>query len=51
MQIAKWVRERLGEANPDDAVPNAELDPETPVDDIEPADDENDDDPSVYPLW
>jgi hypothetical protein len=51
MQIAKWLRERLGGESADDTSAAHERDPETPVEDDDTRDDENDDDPSVYPLW
>jgi hypothetical protein len=47
MQIAKWIRERLGGEGEDDATEAVE--PEAPAQDETP--DESDDDPSVYPLW
>ena len=49
MQIAKWIRERLGaEVSENDADDAAK--PAAAADDDEQAD-EADDDPSVYPLW
>jgi hypothetical protein len=47
MQIAKWIRDRLGGEGEDE--PSEAAEPPAPAQDEAP--DENDDDPSVYPLW
>jgi hypothetical protein len=47
MQIAKWVRERLGG---DDAAEEKDEPPAEPIPD-EGDEHADDDDPSVYPLW